>query len=493
MSRSVVASVVVVSVFVVHAAVHATHTFCEAGFSIAAADALARGDGLAPFPGAEWVESFDRPLWVALLSLPSALGLHTEWAAKVLGIGLGVGGLGLAAASVRQLGLRGWWPWLAALGLALHPWWTLWAAAGSGEVLFAVLLMGGLLRLALELEDPRRVPLGGVLLGLAGIARWDAVLPLGFVTLAVLVLGLRRGRTRWMVWTLGMMVVPALLWLGARLAMFGTWEAPWMTLWFRMFEGRFGAANRQFVRTTGRWLFELLPVAVFPVVLGLGVSLRRRSVPPLVGLLMTGLVGQYAAIWAVGGDWVFTGRRFHLVVALAMPVAVLGVHAAWTGLGRVPLVRAAVGVALVVVTANQMWWSARFVASPETTLDSLRRRVDHIRAHARAHHIRTMSLADPDPQAWMVDTDWPVVDLSGRSGWTSSRKRRAVRDRMLSEDGPTYVHIHAGWDQNYHMTSDPRWRHVFEEIAPYPIGPDRFHVGTWVRKTALAPECETGR
>jgi len=481
MSRTFWAALLVAFVYLSHAAVHLSQTFIEAGLSFAAADALLDGLGLAPWPHAAWSETFDRPLWVLLLAGMGRLGVQVDLAAKGLGLLLGGAGLGLCGAAARQLGLRGPWPWVAAGVLALQPWWVVWSVSGSGEVLYASLVLAGLVRLGVELSEDR-MPLAGALLGLAAVARWDGMLALSPVVLAVFGLSWRRRGLGFAAVTLGLALLPLAMWEVVRLVAFDALLPPMAeALW-----GGHPGAHRRVWRLLFRHHAELSTVLALSAAVGLRFARGRLPV-----LLVVGLLGELLALLAVGGDWVTTGRRLQLGTALAVPLAVGGWQVVWTrtrswrGRGLVGLL----GVGVVYLSLER---SADHARAPETLLTDGLRRVEHIQAHAENNDIINIFVADPDVAAYLCFTSWPLVDLSGHTQ-ADALDRRALIDRLLAPDGPTYVHLHGGWARAVRATEHPDWEATFVEIPGYPIGNGRTHVGTYVRRAALPfDECGDG-
>ena len=57
----------------------------DAAISWAYARNIAHGLGPVPWPGAEPVEGYSNPLWVALLAVGEVAGLHVLWGSKLLG------------------------------------------------------------------------------------------------------------------------------------------------------------------------------------------------------------------------------------------------------------------------------------------------------------------------------------------------------------------------------------------------------------------------
>jgi len=145
---------------------------------------LGNGFGLVFNPGFERVEGYTNFLWVLILAGFSAVGVLPEHIAHVLSMTLTVIlwllVVWFALRSAPRNG-RVWFAVAPALFLASTRSVAVWSTGGLETRLFEVLVVGGALRLIVEVQsqlsgqEPRR-PLSGVLFGLATLTRPDGLL-----------------------------------------------------------------------------------------------------------------------------------------------------------------------------------------------------------------------------------------------------------------------------------------------------------------------------
>lgn len=166
---------------------------------------LADGHGLVFNPGFERVEGYTNFLWVLLLSAFDLLGAAPEYAANGLSLTATVGLWGLVvwyAYRYPPPSNRRWLILLPPLLLALTRSVAVWSTSGLETRLFELLIVGGVLRLIVEVEgeltDAPRRPLAWLLLGLATLTRPDGLLiSLAlFATAAAALRAARRGSIR---------------------------------------------------------------------------------------------------------------------------------------------------------------------------------------------------------------------------------------------------------------------------------------------------------
>ena len=275
---------------------------------------LAHGAGLVWNAGEPPVEGYTNFLWALVMTLPHWAGIPPLQTSAVM---LALNGIGLLATLIlawrvgRRIGLGLAERWLAVLLLVLNRWVLYWAVAGSETVLL------GLVTLVLAerfLATRRRRPLGwgtGLLLGLLGLVRADAL-----VLVAVFLLlwwGLSRvGRTRRLAW-LPALLIPAAQFLG-RHAYYGEWFPN--TYFLRVM----GVPTRGMMGVYYSSYFALLFGGVL-ILLLLAMLLARRPVARGLGLLP--LAGLAYSAYA-GGDELPELRFLAPLVPLMLLLAVEG-------------------------------------------------------------------------------------------------------------------------------------------------------------------------
>jgi arabinofuranosyltransferase len=153
---------------------------------------LSRGYGLVFNPGFERVEGYSNFLWVVLLAACYGVGLSAETVANVLSLAATVALWGLVVWFVYRRPLapgRRWLLLVAPLFLAATRSVAVWSTGGLETRLFEVLVLGGALRLVVEVEgrlaERPRQSVAAVLFALATLARPDGLL----ISLAALATG----------------------------------------------------------------------------------------------------------------------------------------------------------------------------------------------------------------------------------------------------------------------------------------------------------------
>ena len=144
---------------------------------------LSQGYGLIFNPGMERVEGYSNFLWVLVLAGLDRLGIRPEVAASWLSIAATIALWGLVVAfTLRRLPDRGreWLVLLPALFLAATRSVAVWSTSGLETRGFELLLVGGALRLVIEVEarlqGSARRPLAAWLFALATLTRPDGLL-----------------------------------------------------------------------------------------------------------------------------------------------------------------------------------------------------------------------------------------------------------------------------------------------------------------------------
>ncbi|HEX6850627.1 MAG TPA: tetratricopeptide repeat protein [Candidatus Polarisedimenticolaceae bacterium] len=140
---------------------------------------LADGFGLVFNPGFERVEGYTNFLWVVILAAGDLVGIAPEHAANPLSLVLTVVLWGLVARGAVILGdedRRTWAVAVAPLLLGATRSVAVWATSGLETRLYEVLVVGGTLAVASEVERRGARPWGAFLLALATLTRPDGLL-----------------------------------------------------------------------------------------------------------------------------------------------------------------------------------------------------------------------------------------------------------------------------------------------------------------------------
>lgn len=509
----------------------------DAGISFAYARSLATGWGPVPYPGAEPVEGYSNPAWVAVLAVAQWAGASPFTVAPMLGLVSVLGALAgvVAAGRARQRQVEALW---AGAMLAGHAQLAIWAQSGLENGLFALFLALGVWRLA---RDDDRAGAALCFLGLA-LTRPEGLLyavvagvgSLGLAWRAGGFVGLRGRAGGWA----AAFVAPLLAYHALRFGWFAmelpaTFYAklggPVAFDWLRWDQRQWFYLARYAVQTgqgivlpvallglcgtkgwrAGAWLglsllwavmMGLVPaegaatwkVLTVCVVLGAPVLLAvpRRPWLAVVGAL--GLVGLVFSVRSTG-DWM---RGFRWLSLTAVPAAVLfgaGLEEA-RQLGRRAAndtagwaVAAALAAAVLV---PQGWYLVLYTGETETSVEQVRHRgrwyeelADELRLWRRP------ILVDHDMGGllWEASDRLDLRDAKGLVDLPMALHGRAQRvvDEVLHDEArelPAFVHLHASTRRA--LQRRPWFREAYVEVPGIPVS-SGVHDGQFVRRDLI--------
>lgn len=421
-------------------------------------------------------------------------------------------------------------PGAAALVAATSVSLALWSVAGLESGLHAFLLM--LLAWRLLAEDRRPAMFPGsalVLLGLL-LTRPEAPLTVAVACAyklrlllrgpgrrhgggAPLPAGARAAAVRWLL----LLVVPAALLLLARWLYFGAWLPNSFHIKQISFSFdplaplRLDAAGWRylagFVRANELWpLLALVPLGL------LGPARGRAAWLLALALLAAGL---YFPLYS-GGDWMPEHRFLAPLVPLlallaaAGPAALAGQGERWAlSRGRPRLavaLRWAAALLLLAAAAPHALRFARGEAPPApsrfTTFDEVCGRAEAFTGLARRLELPQASLLDPDLGGTSWTAGLKAFDLFGLADRMLSRYRwqaPLVREYLLGELRPTFIHLHGAWLSAYHLQDYPEIPHSYfllparlPDAGPAPGGLNLVRRSLFVQPWApLQPRRET--
>ena len=510
----------------------------DAGISLAYARNIAEGLGPVAIPGAEPVEGYSNPLWVALLAMGAWLGLDLLDLAPALGVlTVAVGVVAIGQGLRERLGAGG--ALLAAAFLAMNAQVAIWAQSGLENGLFVACLALGVWRLAVP-SDRFGAPLA--FLGLA-LTR-----PEGLVYAAVAALGqgwaqgraAESGAARMVLRVAGRWGLAfALPFVAYHLVRFGVFarELPlpyyvkvshrpvdyfdWTRRqWFYLV--RYAQQLNQFgvvalalfglvgtERRVDRWVWAGSSVAFLcavlvdpsvgpPKVLGL---VGAVVVPVLWTLLRSPWRGTVGLLALVGlafvvranGDWM---RGHRLLSLVAVPVAVLvglALQQCWRLLDQAvarPVAHGATVAWLLLLAAPQIRYMLFYIDHADVSVEAVARRGDYLGGVADTLRIwRRPVLVDHDMGGllWRSGDRLIVRDTRGLVDlpFALHRARTVVVDQVLRDESyelPTFVHLHIHTLRA--LRGRPWFRDHYVEIPGVPTGKGR-HDGQFVRRDVL--------
>ncbi len=453
----------------------------DAAISFSYARNLVNGYGLVHTPGAEPVEGYSNPTWVALLALLFVSGADLFDLARGLGLACGSAAVVAAGLLARRLAgpAQGEVAGLAAAALlagSTHH--ATWSASGLENPLFVLLLLLGGLSVT-----GRRDLLGGLCFAMLGLTRPEGVM-YGLLAGAWLLL---RGPRRLLRWA------PAFLLPLAAAELARLWYFAWPlpntyyakagqeTLLARLDPDSAGVQylRRHLSEGTLPWLF---PVALLGAV-------GRDSRLLLVAWVAA---AAFFAVWS-GGDWMKGARWLSFLVPLLTVLGGLGLARLVPSAGRVRL--AALLFSLLGVaswTVSQVRTTSAYAEAPETSPMSVRARMTHAR--------------DIQADLLLEDPTWLDVDMGASTTWSRMAvvdygrlldvpmAHHRYRADVLEEHISTWhrvdlAHLHGRWANRTRLDRQAWWKRDMVEVSGYPLNrpEDKRHPGIWVRRSHLAP------
>lgn len=483
-----------------HALLYGRWIVDDAAITFAYTRSLTTGAGPVLQPGAEVVEGWSNPLWLALLALGRFAGLFDRGAwfgvpdyvafpkvlALVLVAGMFACFLVIASALVRR-------PVLVTIAAgavtAAVPSFVIWTMSGLENSLLALLAVGIGAVLVRATVAGRLLAAGpavgcGLLAAGAALTRPDGLIYAVAFPVAALVLlrGAELGAVvRAVVISAVAFAVPAGAYLGWRLATFGEW-LPNTAL--AKSQGLPGAAELarpgEIVGYLG-WLGVLLAAVAIGAAVATPWSGRRAFVVLLVPL---GLA--VAAFGVLEGDWMGQLR-------FATPVWALGALVSVVAAAHVlPAVsvrgRTVVAVLAAVPTGASFVDSVRtFRAEPTAPLCLVAQNAGrNINGYAEFVTVEDATLLAPDVGGAALTSEMLITDLAGLADrriaqYWATEDWTALRDHVFVEVRPTFIKAHGGWSGTTGLAADPRMGADYVEVASTAGTTD------WVRRDAVRP------
>lgn len=445
----------------------------DAAITFAYVRSFATGEGPVLQPGAEPVEAYSNPAWLALLWLGRHVGLFDRGTIfgipdqvvypKALALLCCAGILVACHRAARAVSSR---PALVTLvtglGVAAVPSFVIWCFSGLENALFALfvtVLAATLCRAAVaeRLDAPRVAVAAGLLAAGAALTRPDGLAYAVALPLVVALWLPPRRAVRQTLLSLGVFAVPYGAYVLWRFLTFGRLlsapaiakgqEPPTAATLMRVGE----------VVTYG----GALPALVLAVCVGL---LLTRPSPPRTGVLalLVPLGLALAAHAVLVPDWMGQLRFTTPVWPLAVFVGTLAVGEAPARLprrGRTVLA-AGLAVALVPTLVTFRTASATFGAAPTVPMCRVAERYGEMfDAYADWLDVDDGTLLLPDIGGTALTTRLEIIDLAGLASYRIAELRgtgdlAGLRDHVFEEARPTFIHTHGAWDAG--MSADPR-------------------------------------
>ncbi|MGW5861803.1 hypothetical protein ACWFRJ_06465 [Streptomyces sp. NPDC055239] len=452
----------------------------DAAITFAYARSIDEGLGPVQQPGADPVEGYSNPSWLALLVIGRRLGLFDHGALlgvsdlvlypKALALLCTAGVLACVAVAARAvLPGRAWMVTLLAGGiLAANLSYVAWSfsglenplyaltAAATGALLVRAAVRGTLLR-------PTVAVSAGALALLAALTRPDGAVLAAAYPVTVL-LFLRRDHlaraARAVALSCGTFALPYAAFLLWRRASFGLWVPNTAVAKSQKPPQLAQLSSAGELLTYGGWALALIGAACAGLALAREGPARRALTALLVPLALTLL-----AYGVLGRDWMKLYRFATPVWVLAATALALATVAVWQGeqaersgvRARVLIGCALVGALLLSVT-GQAAQDRRFVHRPTVSMCFVAERYgETFNAYARHLGLRDATVALPDLGGTLLTSRLRVVDLAGLTDRRvadtyAAADTAALRDYVLNEVRPELLHVHAAWTRKSGLT-----------------------------------------
>jgi hypothetical protein len=489
-------------VLVAHAAIYGRWIVDDAGITFAYARSVASGAGPVLQVGAEPVEGYSNPAWLALMVFGRWLGLfdHGTWFGVpdyVLYPKL-VGGLCCIVAFTGMFlvaqALTAWPVMVTVVAgsiTALIPSFAIWSFSGlENSLLVAAVMMLAALVVA-STQDRRllTVPVAaccGLLAGLAALTRPDGLIYAGVYPLVAVCYGLRHQLSR----ALGMAAISVVL-VAVPVGSYVIWRKvtfdellPNTAIAKAQGLPRVDDLTRpaELLEAFG-WLAGGLSIGLLVV----GVVRPSRSRAGIRALCVP-LFFAFVAYSVLAADWMGQYRFATPVwplVTIAGGASAAALAPAISRIGRVGLV-AAVAAAVAISASRWVDDATKFRAAPTAPLCLVAQNTGHaFNSYARILGVSHGTLLAPDIGGTALTSNLRIVDLAGLADrpiarYWSTGDMAGLRDYIFGTVRPTFIEIHEGWSGLTGLVNDPRLTADYLPIiAPTPI------TGALVRRSAV--------
>ncbi|MFC5286262.1 hypothetical protein ACFPM7_04305 [Actinokineospora guangxiensis] len=497
--RAVPPVLVPTAVLGVHGAAYGRWTIDDAAITFAYARSLTSGHGPVLQPGAEPVEGYSNPAWLAVLSVGRLVGLFDSGAwfglpdyaafpkavALLLAAGMFAAVYLVADALTERPGLV-----TVAAGTltALVPSFAIWVFSGLENPLlgFAVVALAAVLVRAVvggRLLTTRAAVTAGLLAALAGLTRPDGMIyAAAFPLVALLFLRGWRPAVKPVLLSVVAFAVPVGAYVAWRWAVFGA-----LLPNTALAKSQGVPSPQDLVKPATMvgyvgWLTLLVGV----VLVGAALPRPSKERDGLLALLVP-LGLAVVAFGVLAADWMPQFRFATPVWPLAAVAAVVGGSLVVGGLATRGKV--AVGVLAVLGLAHSvtLWWADmdRFRTGPTVPTCVIAQAVGwEFNAYADLLGVRDGSLLVPDVGGAALASDLEILDLAGLAHreiaeFWGDDDMRGLRDYVFTEARPTFITAHGNWAGATGVLADPRLQRDYALITA-----DRSRE-KWVRRDAV--------
>ena len=271
-----------------------------------------------------------------------------------------------------------------------------------------------------------------------------------------------------------------------------------------VWDGRWSGGPEWWQPLLKKWIhIRVWSILAVALLIGL-TSLRRPNWRVRSVLWLLGSSSVFFVIYS-GGDWMKAHRWFNVVEIFMLPMLLLGAADLISLMPRKVLLpkwpwttNAALATLtlLVCFAVSEIRVSAIFVASPETTVSDVHRRVRYMQWVQRRLDVDHVTLLDVDMGAHMMYSGWDIVDTAGLVDVSIARhsdyNRKFIREYVFKERKPEFAHCHGGWAKTSKIPRNSEWSRDYLEISGYPVSKRKLHIGNHVRRDLfIHPKTQT--
>jgi hypothetical protein len=489
-----------------HAAWYGQWIVDDAGLTFAFARSLVTGAGPVVQAGAEPVEGYSSPTWLAVLVIGRWLRLfdHGTWFGipdlvlfpKLVSLLCCFGVFAAMYSVAVKLSRHPIILTIAAGGTtALIPSFVIWTTSGLENGLFALVVVALAAVLARAAADDRllatRTAAGaGALAALAALTRPDGIIYVLAFPLAAIITAQRDTVGRTVTATLrslAVFAVPVTIYLGWRLATFGDYLANTARAKEQAIPSMNDLTRPALLVTYLGWLAAVLGVAVVAVVLS-----RPSPIRAPVAVLLVPLSLAIASYGALRADWMAQYRFATPVWPLAtLIVAVSVAHLIRDLPVRGRVIAAMLAALAAAISLNGFWlWAKEFRVGPTVGVCHIALNTGYLfNGYADILRVRDGTLLAIDGGGTSLTTRLRFVDLSGLADARIARFWQTgdipgLHDHVFNDVRPTFLKVYAPWAQGrLGLADDPRLSRDYELLWSGQAGG-----GEWVRRDAVPSE-----
>lgn len=488
-----------------HSALYGRWIVDDAAITFAYARSIAAGAGPVLQPGAEPVEGFSNPAWLAILVVGRWLGLFDQGAwfgvpdlvafPKAVALLCCAGMFAAFHVVARSVTTRPVAVTVAAGAVtAAVPSFAIWTTSGLENGLLALAVVGLAAVLArsavgCRLLDARVAGTCGLLAALAALTRPDGLVYVAAYPVAVLLL-LTRVRWRAALTAVGVSLaafaVPAGGYLAWRVATFGEYLPNTALAKAQGLPAPEELGRPVALISYTGWLTAVLVVGLLAAGLALGGALRTA-----LAMLSVPLGLAVAAYAVLEPDWMGEHRFATPVWPLAALCAATAAAGVLPGLAaRARTVVAVLAVAGAALT-GLAWQSAarEFRASPTVPMCGVAQYMGaSVNEFGRILGVASGAIVTPDVGGAALTSRYRVVDLAGLTSARIAEFHRTgdmpgLRDHLLDELRPAFIETHGNWSTGTGLLDDPRMASGW-----VPILKRAENSGWFVRRDLVDPE-----